>query len=121
MVACLSLLTSLGQLDLEFESPQSRPDQESRRPPPQTRTVLPALTQFWFKGVSEYLEDLVARVDAPRLNSFETTFFNDIVFDTPQFTQFISRTPTLEAFDKVSITLSDDNATVKLSLGRQHR
>jgi hypothetical protein len=121
MVACLSLLTSLGQLDLEFESPQSRPDQESRRPPPQTRTVLPALTQFWFKGVSEYLEDLVARVDAPRLNSFETTFFNDIVFETPQFTQFISRTPTLEAFDKVSITLSDDNGTVKLSLGRQHR
>ena len=115
MVACLTLLTNLDELSLEFESPQSRLDRESRRPPPSTRTVLPALTYFWFKGDGEYLEDLVARMDAPRLNSFNITFFNDIVFDTPQFTQFISRTPTLEAFDKASVVLSSHGATIELS------
>ena len=114
MVACLSQLTNLDRLSLEFESPQSHPDGESRRPPPSTRTVLPALTRFWFKGVCEYLEDLVARIDAPQLNSFESTFFNDIVFDTPQLTQFISHTPTLEAFVNASVVLWDHHASIKL-------
>ena len=115
MVACLSLLTSLGVLSLGFKSPQSRPDWDSRRPPPSTRTVLSVLAHFTFKGVCEYLEDLVARFDSPRLNSFEATFFNDIVFDTPQFTQFIGRTPTLDAFDEASVFLWDHHASIKLS------
>ena len=115
MVACLSLLTSLGELCLGFKSPQSRPDQESRRPPPLTRTVLSILTHFTFKGAGEYFEDLVAHIDAPQLNSFKITFFNDIVFDTPQFTQFISRTLTLEAFDKASVALWNHYATIELS------
>ena len=115
MVACLSLLTSLDRLSLGFQSPQSRPDRESRRPPPSTRTLLPVLTHFWFRGISEYLEDLVSRVDAPRLNFLDITFFNDIVFDTPQFAQFISRTPTLEAFDNAGVALWDYHATVELS------
>jgi hypothetical protein len=103
MATCLSMLTSLEELQLEFESPQSCPDQESRRPPPPTRSVLPALTNFWFKGVNEYLEDLVARIDAPRLYRLSTTFFNDIDFDTPELNQFISRTPTLGAYDEARL------------------
>ena len=115
MVACLSMLTSLESLFLRFRSPQSRPDRESRRPPPLTRIVIPILTRIWFKGDSEYLEDLVARVDAPRLNSFEITFFNDIVFDTPQFTRLIRDTMTFKAFDKASVALGDAIASIKLS------
>jgi hypothetical protein len=67
-----------------------------KRPPPLTRSVLSALTDFRFKGVSEYLEDLVARIDAPLLRELYITLFNQIVFDTPQFVQFISRTPELK-------------------------
>ena len=115
IVACLSVSNSLGVLSLEFQSPQSHPDQGSRRPPSQKRTVLPVLSRFWFKGVGEYLEDLVARVDAPRLNFLHITFFNDIVFETPQFNQFISHTPTLKALDKASIALGDDHASIKFS------
>ena len=95
MVTCLSALTRLERLDLEFESSQSRPDRESRPPPSPTRFVLPALTRFWFRGTSEYLNDLVARIDAPLLDGFFTCFFHQLVFDTPQLAQFISRTPTL--------------------------
>ena len=60
MVAALSTLTRLENLSLGFESPRSFPDRASRRPPPKTRSVLPILTRFSFKGVSEYLDELVA-------------------------------------------------------------
>ena len=115
MVACLSLLTSLGELSLQFQPPQSRPDQESRRPFPSTRTVLPALKYFLFKGASEYLEALVACVDAPRLKFLDITFVNDIVFGTPQFTRLISDTPMFNAFDEAWVFLGDGTASIKLS------
>ena len=38
------------------------------RPPPATRTILPALTTFEFAGTSVYLEDFVAQIDCPRLS-----------------------------------------------------
>jgi hypothetical protein len=115
IVAVLSTLTSLERLSLEFESPRSRPDWANRRLPPPTRSVLPVLTYFWFKGVCEYLEDVVTRIDAPRLNKLEITFFNQIVFDMPQFTQFISRSPKLETFEKAIVVFSKYTATVNLS------
>jgi hypothetical protein len=112
MIAALSTLTSLEHLFLQFRSPRSCPDPASRRPPSKTRSVLPVLTTFLFKGVSEYLDDLVACIDAPRLNILRIIFFNDIVFDTPQFMQFISRTPMSRAPEKAQITLQDRRAGV---------
>jgi hypothetical protein len=110
MVTCLSSLTGLEILRLEFQSPRSCPDQASRRPPPSTRPVLPVLTYFDFKGVTEYSEDFVAHIDAPRLNALEITFFNDIVFDTPQLMQFISRTPMSREFKKAHFSLRNREA-----------
>ena len=115
MVTCLSLLTSLGGLSLEFRSPQSRPDRESRRPSPLKRTVLPVFSRFWFKGVSEYLEALAARIDAPQLNLLDITFFNDTVFDTPQFTRLISDTPAFVAFDEANVAFGERHARIKLT------
>ena len=100
MVTCLSALTRLEKLDMEFESPRSRPNRESRRPPPPTRSVLPALTRFWFRGASEYLEDLLTRIDAPLLQGLFIGFFHQPIFDTPQLAQFISRTPTLSLHEQ---------------------
>jgi hypothetical protein len=40
---------------------------------------------------------ILARIDTPRLNELEITFFNQIIFDTPHLFQFISRRPTLRA------------------------
>ena len=59
MVTALSMLTSLTYFRLQFQSPQSRPYRASRRPPPPTCSVLPVLTVLNFKGVSDYLDDLV--------------------------------------------------------------
>ena len=115
MATALSTLTLLTRLWLHFEFPQPRPDPARQRPPPRTRSALPALTYFEFKGLSEYLDVVVARIDAPRLNKLDITFFNDIVFDTPQFVQFIGHTPMLKGLKNARVTFEDGTATVSLS------
>ena len=115
MVAALSTLTSLESLWLGFESPRSCPDPSSRRPPPSTRSVLPVLTSFYYTGVSEYLDDLVACIDAPQLNMLQITFFNDIVFDTSQLVRFISHTPKLIALRNAYIVIQHHDARVEFS------
>ena len=98
MVACLSSLTSLEDIYINFESPRSRP---GRRPPPPrpTRTLLPALTRLKFRGVSEYLDEFVARIDVPLLTDLDIAFFHQLIFDTPQLALFIGRTPKFETND----------------------
>ena len=113
MVSALSTLANLRSLLFEFQSPRSRPDQACRRPPPSIRSVLPIIT-FCFRGVNEYLEDIVARIDAPRLDLLSIDLFNDIVFDTPQLFQFINRTPTLKSFGKARVYFGDYGGTVNL-------
>ena len=96
MVALLSVLSDLEGLWLQFESPQSHPDLESRRPPSLIRSVIPSLSSFSFQGVSEYLEDLVTCIDAPQLDKLDIIFYNQIDFDTPRLAQFIDRTPNIQ-------------------------
>ncbi|KAN0105661.1 hypothetical protein V8E52_007901 [Russula decolorans] len=114
MVALISALSSLKSLSLVFRSPQSRPDWESRRRPPSKRSVIPALDYFRFKGVIEYLEDLVTFIDAPQLNTLDITFFNQIDFDFPRLAQFINRTPTIRTLDEAHVQFFDNGASVAL-------
>jgi hypothetical protein len=114
IVTVLSTLTSLRSLLLEFQSPLSRPEWTSRRPPPSTRSVLPVLTFFVFSGVSEYLDDIVARIDAPQLELLSTSLFSQISFNAPQVVQFVSRTPGLKAFKKARVYFGIYGATVNL-------
>jgi len=114
MVTALSTLTSLESLELEFLSPRSQADRASRRPPPLTRAVLPALTSLMFKGDSEYLEDIVSRLEAPLLRYAEITFFNQLIFDTPLLRHFISRTATFRAAYEAYITCHIDTVRFRL-------
>jgi hypothetical protein len=114
MVTCLSALTRLQRLVIGFESPRSRPDRITRRPPPLTRILLPALAMLYFAGVSEYLEDFVARIDAPLLERLRMTFFHQLIFDIPQLTQFIGRTPEFKAHDKLHVSFDKEFVSVTL-------
>ena len=121
MVTGFSALTRLERLFLEFEFPppyRPHPDGQIRRLLAPTRCVLPVLTRFKFKGSSKYLDDLVACIDAPRLDDFSVIFF-DYQFNqdtTPHLSQFICRTPYLKAFGKAHITFyMGDAVMVNLS------
>ncbi|KAI0286436.1 hypothetical protein BC826DRAFT_83896 [Russula brevipes] len=119
MVACLSAVPRLEIFQLEFQSPRSRPDRAERRlpalRPALTRAVLPALTEFAFQGVSRYLEDLVARIDAPLLHDVAITLFKQLIFSTPQFLQFIGRLETFKGLNRAEVTFSRRSVAVTLS------
>ena len=117
MVAALSVLSRLETISLRFESPQPHPDWESRSLPPLKRSILPALNDFRFKGVTEYLEDLVTFIDAPQLKTLYITFFHQIDLDCPRLAQFINRTPTLGAHDEAHVKFDDYVALVRLPHG----
>jgi hypothetical protein len=114
MVALLCALSSLDSLSLEFQSHQSHPEWESRSLPPPKRSILPALDQFRFKGVTEYLEELVTFIDAPQLNLLYITFFNQIDFDFARLSRFINYTPTFTALNEAHVQFDDSTASVKL-------
>jgi hypothetical protein len=102
----LSVLTKLEDLTITFKFHQRHRGQGSRRPPPETRTLLPVLTSLRFRGFDEYLEDLVARIDAPLLDKLEIVFFHQQIFHTPQLVQFISRTPNIRAHGEARVIFS---------------
>jgi hypothetical protein len=112
MVRCLTPLTRLERLELGFKSSLSRPVRETRPPHLPTRSTLPTLTAFRFAGVSEYLEDLVARIDAPLLDFFFITFFHQLIFDNPQLVQFYARTPNIQPAVEAGIVFFNDKVLI---------
>jgi hypothetical protein len=105
MATALSAATSLESLRLVVEYFQSHPG--GRRLPPPMPIVLSVLSYFRFNGAGEYLDYLMARIDAPRLSDVDISFYDQVVIDTPQFAQFISRTPKLKAIDEARISIGD--------------
>ena len=120
LVDCLSVLTKLEILNVGFDkfdgSLPSRVDQNSRSPSPLTRIHLPVLTELWFKGASKYLEDIVARIDAPLLDTLRITFFHEPIIDTAQLTQFIDRAPELKTRDEARVVFYHREVSVALPL-----
>jgi F-box-like len=115
MVTGLSSLAKLETLVLLFQSPRSTADRVSRGPPPTIRAILPAFTSFDFKGDSEYLEDIVSRIDTPLLNDIAIRFFNQLVFDTPLLSDFICRTETFKPLNQARISVFSKFIHITLS------
>jgi hypothetical protein len=113
MVACLAAFPNLEYLGFGFQSPLSRPPQIT--PPPRTRVVLPALTELFFWGVSEYFEDFVAQIDTPLLNKLRVTFFMDLIFEIPRLRHFVGRVERLQRFDRARMAFYDK--MIDFSLG----
>ena len=108
LVNGLSASTQLQCLKLHFMFSVSHPGQSDARQLSTSSSYisLSSLTEFQFKGASEYLEDLVARVDAPSLQNLSVTFFDQPVFEIPQLSRFIGRTERLTSPRKASIQFS---------------
>jgi hypothetical protein len=103
MATALTVMSSLETLNLEFRSPRPRPGPATRPLPPPTRFVLPALTRLKYRGVHEYLEDLLARIDPPLLYYPKITFFMDLNFDVPQLYRLIRHPEVLKPFNDATI------------------
>jgi hypothetical protein len=83
--------------------------------PPPARDILPSLTDFHFTGRGEYLEDLVARIDAPLLHHFIVTFSKDFNFVASQLVRFISRTERIKELNRIDSPVELDPWSVKMS------
>ena len=90
VVTCLAALQNLKYLIIIHFYKFPDPDQS----PLPTRAVLPSLTSFYFHGFEGPLEDLVAQIDAPRLQTLSLTFGG--LIHIPQLLRFISRAEKLK-------------------------
>ena len=119
MVDILSALTKLKSLYLSFEVPQFWTHGASQRPTGTvtTRAVLPALTTFDFAGHSNYMGDIVSRIDAP-LDCFAVLVNpcdqDQLAFNIPLLRDFIWRTKLLNAPHRADIFFTDYNSRISL-------
>jgi hypothetical protein len=114
MAECLSALPMLKSLDIIFESRTPQFKRRNLPVPPQTRFILPALTKLEFRGVSEYLEVLAARTDAPLLDDFRIAIFHQPVFDIPEIIRFFGHTKSLRS-SGLSLEFSSYQASIFFS------
>ena len=114
MVTGLSALTRLESLCLAFR-PESPAYSKIRIPPPHTRTLLPALTNLDFRSVPEYVEDFVAQIDAPLLESTWITLFHREGLEVSELSKFLHRTDKLSLINQAKVTFSFDSIFITLS------
>ena len=106
LVSSLSGLTRLESLALTFQSPRSRAVRESSVPPLLPCVALPTLADFRFKGDSEYLEDMLSRIDTPDHVPLGIIFFNQLLFDTPFLRDLTNRAKTYKPSYRAVISFS---------------
>jgi len=116
MAASLAMLTRLRSVSIGFLSLRSFPKHlTTQSPPPPTRTVLPSLTAFVFGGVSKYLEDLMARIDAPLLDDLDLQFFNQPSSGVLQLPQIIRCVENLRTPHNAEIDFYAHSADISLT------
>jgi len=116
MVTCLSAMPNLKTFCLGFHHYKSIQDQLNhwQRPPPLTPPVLPSLTKFKFNGPSEYVEDLLSRIDAPLLYIISICLSYFPIFDTPQLHNLLARTQIFESCSGADVTFYGEGVYFRL-------
>ncbi|KAH9080187.1 hypothetical protein EDB83DRAFT_953294 [Lactarius deliciosus] len=122
MVGSLAVLTKLRTLSIyRYPSEDSEPspipsDEQRRGPDPPMLAVLPALTRFEFGCDFGYLEDLVAQIDAPRVQDIRIDYLMDEV-QTRRLSQFIDRSNLKRAqFRRAKVTIHPCSVNIELDL-----
>lgn len=114
MATCLSAFTRIEKIVLRFRSPRYDRATQSQSQPRHIPFVLPTLRLFYFTGDSDYLERIIAPINAPALVSIHIKFFNQLVFKTPSLRQFIGRTEASKTFRQVNVSFSKGFAGLAL-------
>ena len=106
MLTGLSGLTRLESLAIEFQPSillNLLTDDRLAATPTKPAVCLPALKMFRFNGFCEYLEGLVAQIDAPLVTTFKIYYFGQPVYRVPRLAQFLVRTKYLKALSYLQI------------------
>jgi hypothetical protein len=121
----LSGMTQLRSLSLHFLSFSTNRSYLDLPPQAEERAVLSALTFLKYQGTGTYLDGLVARIDAPRLQDIDITFFRRPAMDTSQLGRFIQQIEMQRSFSlavvqsslqDITISLTDSNTSTPLRL-----
>lgn len=107
MVTCLATLPRLKYL---FIGQSAISHLDRIHLPPVTWTLLPALTSFDFRGVSEYPEELISRINSSQLNQIYIKYLDQFFdFRVAQLFKFIERSedPKLTLIRYAKVTFSD--------------
>jgi hypothetical protein len=113
MAPCLATLPNLEWFRLRFRSPLGSiapPDLSS--PLPLERTNLPVLAIFHFEGHSEYLEQVLARIDAPSLHHLTVFFSFGFFVSMSQLYRFINNIEGLKKCQQATVELSRWSVTL---------
>jgi hypothetical protein len=97
ILSALTQLSVLAILAIGFNFPDSHPDRTGQRPPPFTRTVLPALTAFTLASTCTTLSHNLCQD-------------NQLIFDIPQLTHFICRADQLWSLNATTVVFDGDSA-----------
>ncbi|KAH9020824.1 hypothetical protein EDB84DRAFT_1581002 [Lactarius hengduanensis] len=79
-----------------------------------SRAVLPVLTRLNFRGTFQYLERLVPRIDAPRLEDIELAFLNKNIIGFPKLREFVNRIETHKSHRRAHILSSERAISISL-------
>jgi hypothetical protein len=95
LVAHIRTMPYLRTLSIGFLSTVPRPGLGNQRPLPprqtsQARIELPVLRQLIYRGVSAYLESLLARIRTPLIQDIDITLFNQLTLSIPRICTFVS-------------------------------
>ncbi|KAH9169006.1 hypothetical protein EDB89DRAFT_2073425 [Lactarius sanguifluus] len=102
----LAGLTRLRTLSIRFAFPYERWGSPMH---PQPCVVLPALTEFEFRGDSKYLDELMAQIDTPRVEDVRIEY-SELDVQAPQFSEFIKRSQ----FRRARVDFSTYDPDIKL-------
>jgi hypothetical protein len=122
LVARLSSMPQLECLSIGFKSAVPARDVEGQLfyTPVVTRITLPNLRMCFFRGVSAYLDGLLARISTPLLEVLHIRLYNQLTFTVPHLLQFMARTESLR-FGSAKLSFYQDNFILTADRGGQNR
>jgi hypothetical protein len=121
LLAGLASTTQLKILSVQFATQNPPPpppySTSTAHSPSMRHVVLPALCYFEFRGTSEFLENLVARIrSTPSLARTHISFFDQSSLEIPQISQFVSRMAALRELSfEAKVHLREDGVLISFS------
>jgi hypothetical protein len=94
LVTQIRSMVQLETLSVSFLSTVPRPGFSFLPLGQLSRAELPALTQLIYRGVSIYIEALLARIHTPLIQDLDITLFNQLTLGVPRTNEFLSQLET---------------------------